>query len=208
MLSSHFGLNKSERKVMGYDSNIDYAGYDKILPLFNAIINKRVLEICYEPFNKSKENIVFHPYYLKQYNNRWFILGLHQEFNVLTWNLALDRILTIKEVTGNYIDSNIDWEEHFYDIIGVTKPNNVQPEVIELLFSKEQANYINTKPLHPSQKAKFLDTGELFVQLKLIPNYEFEMLILSFGEKVKVLKPISIKERIIFRIGQTQKNYI
>ena len=92
-------------------------------------------------------------------------------------------------------------------MVGVTTPDDSLLEEIELIFSKEQANYINTKPIHPSQKARLLDSQELHVRLKLIPNYELEMILLSFGEKVKVIQPISLKSRIMKRLEQATKQY-
>ncbi|GBD87419.1 hypothetical protein BMS3Abin03_01351 [bacterium BMS3Abin03] len=207
MLTDHFGLKNTDRKVMSYDSNIDYSGYDKIQPIFNAIVNKRVLEIEYEPFNKNSFVMEFHPYYLKQYNNRWFVFGLNKKLNLPKWNLALDRIINIKESSAIYIDNNIDWDEHFYDIIGVSTSYEGSVEKIELIFIEEQANYVKTKPLHPSQKAKLLDNGELHVLLNLIPNYELETTILSFGESVKVIKPISLKNKIAARLKSAIKYY-
>jgi len=207
LLTDHFGLKNTDQKVMSYDSNIDYTGYDKIQPIFNAIVNKRVLEIEYEPFNKDKFVLEFHPYYLKQYNNRWFVFGLNDKLQIPKWNLALDRINAINECSTKYIDSDIDWDDHFYDIIGVSTPNESTLEEIELVFSREQANYINTKPLHPSQKAKLLETGDLKIVLNLIPNHELEMTILSFGERVKVIKPISLKKAIATRLENAAKHY-
>ncbi|MDA3779481.1 MAG: WYL domain-containing protein [Bacteroidales bacterium] len=207
MLTDRFGLKNSEQKVMSYDSNIDYTGYDKIQSIFNAIVNKRVLEVEYQPFNKPAFSFEFHPYYLKQFNNRWFAFGLNKMLNIETWNLALDRILNLNESFSDYIETSIDWEDHFYDIIGVTREELGQVEEIELIFSKEQANYINTKPLHPSQKAKFLETGDLQVVLKLIPNYELEMILLSFGEKVKIIRPNALRLRIINIMQNALKRY-
>lgn len=207
LLSSHFGLNKSERKVMSYDTNIDYTGYDKITPIFNAIVNKRVLIIEYEPFDKEPLKVTFHPHYLKQYNNRWFVFGLNEEYRNPLWNMALDRINNIRETSTKYKDTKIDWEEHFYDIIGVTTPNGSVSEKIELVFSKEQANYIETKPLHPSQKSKRLENGDLHVSLKLIPNYELEMKLLSFGEKVKVVKPEKLINSLASRLKSAANLY-
>jgi len=48
---------------MSLESNIDYKGYDYITPLFNAIINKTVLKINYEPFGREPYDIIFHPYF-------------------------------------------------------------------------------------------------------------------------------------------------
>jgi predicted DNA-binding transcriptional regulator YafY len=207
MLTTRFGLSQSSQKVMSFESNIDYSGYIRILPLFNAIEKKRVLQVQYKPFNKEEYTITYHPYFLKQYNNRWFVFGLNQELNNPKWNLALDRILNLKETLHKYIPDDIDWEEHFYDIIGVTKPEGAGVQEIELIFSPEQANYIQTKPLHPTQRAKYLENGQLKVKLKLIPNYELEMTLLSFGEKVKVEKPVNLKTRIKERLNDTLKKY-
>ncbi|MEX0980487.1 MAG: WYL domain-containing protein [Bacteroidales bacterium] len=207
MLSNQFGLNNAERKIISYDSNIDYTGYDKIQPLFNAIVNKRVLKIHYKSFRDEDYDLIFHPYYLKQFNNRWFVFGLHDEFNNPCWNLPLDRIMNIDEIDSQYIDTVIDWEDHFYDIIGVTKPQDRTVEEVDLIFTEEQAKYVSTKPLHPSQRSRMLDSGELQVKLKIIPNYEFEMIILSFGEKVKIIKPDYVREQIIVRNKNTLTNY-
>lgn len=207
MLASNFGLNETKKKVISFESNIDYAGYNHILPLFNAIENNRVLKIVYHPFGKDPFELIFHPYHLKQYNNRWFVFGLNEYNDVPAWNLALDRVESIKETSSTYISTDIDWEDHFYDIIGVTKPVDGVIEEVQLLFSNEQANYIHTKPIHASQKANFLDSGELLVSIKVIPNYELEMLLLAFGEKVQVIKPQSLREQIKNRLEKGFKCY-
>lgn len=207
MLTTQFGLSETKKKVMSFESNIDYSGYDKILPLFNAIENNRVLKVAYHPFGKDSFELVFHPYYLKQYNNRWFVFGLNEKIGISTWNLALDRIESIEETAKAYISTDIDWEDHFYDIVGVTKPEGRGIEEVQLLFSAEQANYINTKPIHASQKSKFLDSGEVHVKIKVIPNYELEMLLLTFGEKVKVVAPEVLKCRMKERLTSSLNNY-
>lgn len=206
MLDSHFGLSDSN-KIMSYDTNIDYSGYEYITQIFNAILNKRVLEVDYEPFNKPAFQLEFHPYYLKQYNNRWFVFGLNKMLGIEKWNLALDRIHGIKEVDEKYVDSKIDWEDHFYDIIGVTMPENGEVEEVELLFSAEQANYIKTKPLHPTQKDYVQENGDLLVKIKVIPNFELEMKLLSFANKVKVIGPKDLKDKIIQRLRAATENY-
>ena len=207
MLTTEFGLSQSEKKNMSFESNIDYSGYNNILPLFNAIENKRVLKITYHPFDKPSYSLLFHPYHLKQYNNRWFVFGLNDKLQIPTWNLALDRIESIEESFFEYVSTEIDWEEHFYDIIGVTTPKNGEIEEIELLFTKEQANYINTKPIHASQRSTQLDSGELLVKLELIPNYELETLLLAFGEKVRVVNPEDLKSKIKKRLEKALEKY-
>jgi predicted DNA-binding transcriptional regulator YafY len=201
MLRDQFGLRESEEKIISYDSNIDYSGYEHIAPLFNAISNKQVLWMKFRSFQGEEFEYEFHPYHLKQYNNRWFVFGRNCPMDNNQWNVPLDRIVEFKEIDGAYIPNKTDWEDYFYDIIGVTKPLEGEVETVELEFSKDQAPYVKTKPIHPTQRASELEDGRLLVKIKVIPNYELEKTILGFGEQVKVLAPeslkISIKDRIV-----------
>jgi len=195
MLKNKFG--GGDEKVISFESNFDYTGKEYITPLFNAIVQKKVLSVHYAPFNGDPFTLTFHPHYLKQYNGRWFVFGLNEQIEVPTWNMALDRIQELTPLTDAYIPSTLDWEYYFSDIVGVTRLAG-ELEQIELLFSPQRAKYVLTKPLHESQWHQLREDG-LFVRLKLVPNPELEQLILSFGEDVKVLQPESLATRISAR---------
>jgi predicted DNA-binding transcriptional regulator YafY len=60
--------------------------------------------------------------------------------------------------------------------------------------------------LHESQKESTTEEG-LLVRLQVVPNPELEQVILSFGEEVKVLKPLKLKERINDRAKKMQELY-
>lgn len=206
MLRDQFGLKDSEDKIIGYDTNIDYSGYEHIAKLFNAVSNKQVLKVKYRSFENAEYEFEFHPYYLKQYNNRWFVFGRNSETNINQWNLPLDRISKLEDIAKTYIDNATDWEDYFYDFIGVTKMDGEIQEIV-LLFNKEQAPYIQTKPIHPSQRSKMNNDGTLEVKIKVIPNYELKRLILSFGETVKVTFPKELKEEVITRLKNAKEQY-
>jgi predicted DNA-binding transcriptional regulator YafY len=201
VIESKLGLVSLEREIMSFESNLDYEGAKFITPLFNAIVNKRALTIDYQDFKSHLPyTIVFHPYYLKQYNNRWFVFGYNEFTQNEYWNMALDRIKTIEEAKIKYIETEIEWDDYFYDLIGVTKKVDEELQTIKLWFSPIQAPYVITKPIHPSQiKIKYNEEG-LEISIKVIPNYELEKLILSFGETVKVLSPESFQKVITSRI--------
>jgi predicted DNA-binding transcriptional regulator YafY len=136
---------------------------------------------------------------LKQYNSRWFAFGLNSENQAPNWNLALDRIESISESSLGYKPTDIDWDSYFYDLVGVTRPEGVPLQEIVLTFSREVSPYVVTKPLHPSQKHK-IEPNSLEVRITVIPNFELEKLILSFGEQVTVISPQAFKERITNRL--------
>jgi predicted DNA-binding transcriptional regulator YafY len=162
--------------------------------------------VKYEPFGKEPFEFHYHPYFLKQYNNRWFVFGRNNLLGANQWNIPLDRILTIRELGDEYIEDNTNWEDYFSDFIGVSKTDEELIE-IKLLFTKEQAPYIMTKPIHETQKSNNLDDGNLEVRIKVIPNYELETMLLSFGEKVKILSPNSLIRTIEQRLNKAAKQY-
>ncbi|MCO6497696.1 MAG: WYL domain-containing protein [Chitinophagaceae bacterium] len=207
MLESKFGLIKRKGEAISFEGNIDLKGLHFLTPLFNAIINERVLSVIYKDFKSSEPyEVTFHPYYLKQYNNRWFAFGLNPDKKMTIWNLALDRIESLSETALEYKPSDINWKDYFYDLVGVTFPEGTELQEIVLKFSPEVAPYVITKPIHPTQKHKN-DTSGLEVKIKVIPNKELERLILSYGEQVKVISPDSLKERIAQRIKSAARLY-
>lgn len=198
-IESRLGLVSIDKPVISFESNIDYEGLPYITTLFNAIINKRILKCEYQDFRSSLSyEVTLHPYYLKQWNNRWYIFG-YNEARKRIENFALDRIRSITEENGNYRADSTDWDEYFSDFIGVTKIDADPVEVKIFIIDAIQASYIRTNPLHQTQK-QIRASGDGFeTSIYVIPNVELEKLLLSFGEKIKVLSPVSLKNIIAKR---------
>lgn len=202
------GMESEENSttIIEFDSNQYLKGIEHLGNLYNAILYKKILNIFYQPFDSDTAlNLIIHPYYLKQYNNRWFLFGYNPETKKSNWNLALDRIQSFKEEKGKYIkNTTIDWSEYFSDIVGVTKSEGAKEEVIVLHFYGTLGRYMETKPIHESQKPiKWIDKNTAEINLSLIINYEFERLILSYGENVKVISPKSFQKKIKDRIKKS-----
>jgi predicted DNA-binding transcriptional regulator YafY len=199
---------KTDQKVISFDENQFLTGREFISTIYNAIVNQKVLKIAYQSF-KQEESIVleFHPYHIKQYNNRWFVFGSVTGNTNIT-NLSLDRIILIDESSAKYIlNTSIDFDEYFEDVIGVSVPNNGEPQKVLLKIERELWPYIKTKPMHGSQKVKQKTNEFTIIQLEVQLNYEFESLILSRGEAIEVLKPDQLREKIKTRLQQLINKY-
>jgi hypothetical protein len=195
--------------IMEFDSNQDLTGIEYIGIIYNAILYKKVLQIDYLQSFETKIRLTIHPYYLKQYNNRWFLFGYNLDYDKYDWNLPLDRILDISETNDSYnSNTKIDWNEYFDDIIGVTKPERSKPEKIILHFYGKTGHYISSKPIHGYQKHRWIDSGTLEVNLNLIVNYELERFILSYADSVKVIQPFSLAEKIKERIKRAYEGIL
>lgn len=208
MLEEKFQLRKKSKKIMHFESNENLKGKEHLPPLYQSILEKIVLKVLYQDFLSSEPyEIVIHPHYLKQYNSRWFLFGYNEEQNHPYWNLALDRIVEIHQHQTPFKDCEVDWEEWFDDIIGVSRNPEDKPEEVRLQFSQNRAPYVETKPLHPSQINRRNDQG-LLVTLKIIPNRELVSLICSFSEDVEVLSPVDLRREVAAKLHHARIQYL
>lgn len=199
--------HKEVRAAVGFESSIYNKGMEHFTPLFNAIRKKTTVELRYQSFQMAEpQTLIVHPYYLKQYNNRWFLFCCNGDHTNLS-NYPLDRILSVKLAHVPYRDTDIDFDEYFSDMIGVSRRNGQEPEDVVLRFPKDQYKYVATKPWHVSQKIVDENSSTITLQLHVVLNYELEQKILSFGQYVEVLSPKQLREQIKDRLNQSLKQY-
>ena len=207
-LEASFQL-KSRAKVIEFEENQYLKGKELIGVLYDAIINKQILEIQYHSFKRDEPiQMILEPYFLKQYNSRWFLFGLNVEMKTIS-NLALDRIIGIRETNRHYTDSDTwDFEEFFEDVVGVSVNKSQEPVKILLQITKSLWPYIESKPIHGSQKVKVKNDEGVTIELTLQINYELTSVIFAFGEDVKVLSPEELKTSIRNKAEALLNNYI
>ena len=196
-------LNNHTESIIGFEGNEYLQGLEHLETLFNYIVNKQSIELTYQPFDKPEIHWTLSPYHIKQYNNRWFLLAANEQGQIM--NVALDRILDIQPSEAKYQPTDIDFSEYFDDVIGVTIPQDCQPEHVLLRFSPHRLPYVLSKPLHPSQKTKDKEHG--LIEITVIPNRELESLIFSFGNDVEVLQPETLREQIAEKIAKMHNLY-
>jgi len=208
-LEQNFNLT-SQKKVMSFEENPDLEGRNHIGDIYNAIVNEKVLIVKYQPFKwDTSTDLEVHPYHLKQYNNRWFLIAWDAKNEYLA-NIALDRIEELTESSVEYIPNNdIDFEDYFYDVIGVSVPSNGKPEKVVLKIEKSLWPYIKTKPIHGSQiRIKDMESDQYkYIKLKLFVNYELKSLLLSHGDRIEVLEPKHLRDSLKRVINRQYKNY-
>ncbi len=207
-LDSGLGLSQNADKIIEFEQNNYLKGLEFITPIYNAILYKETIGIEYISFKKEgKQTFIFHPYFLKQYNNRWYVFGKN-DANGYIINLALDRMAHVSQNKKKFIQNvNINFDEYFEDIIGVSLPNEATAEMITLKVNNSLFPYIQTKPMHGSQKIKARGSLDTILTLNVIPNYELESLILSYGEGMEVIEPKPFRDKLRMRIEGMSDQY-
>lgn len=187
--------NNNTEPCFEFEHNEYVEGLQYLKTLFKAIKNCTVLKIVYEPFGSVAREYNIHPQFLKQHSSRWYIFGKEQEHPGQVWNLALDRIKSIKPTKQyKYEKLDIDWKEYFEDIVGVTNILDDPTEKVHFIVHGKTAHYINGKPIHGSQRQKWIGENDLDVELNVKINYEFKQLLLSYASSITLLSPKHLVE--------------
>ncbi|MGJ1410141.1 helix-turn-helix transcriptional regulator [Sphingobacterium thalpophilum] len=191
-LSAGLNLTEQAHPVISFEENEFLKGLEYLETLYQYIIHKQPLTIVYQGFRQVDAMVYkIHPYYLKQYNNRWFLFGLNEELNQMQ-TLAIDRIREVTRLSSSaYRESSIDFDEYFYDIVGVSNPLEQETIHVILKFKENRLPYVLSKPIHGSQRYR---DGLIYLDVKI--NSELESLILSFGCDVEVVEPVELRESI------------
>lgn len=197
-LEYRFGVKANAENLISFEQNDKLQGLEHLSDIIDATVNHQPLKLHYRTFKGHEFETICHPYYVKQYNNRWFLLGKSAEYDTIG-NYALDRIVSFKKVDVPFCNNTqINFDTYFDDVIGVTVPKG-DIETVVLRFSENRFPYIVSKPLHQSQE---VNLEERTITIKVKPNKELDQLILSFIPDVEVLSPQSLRDTIKEKIEE------
>lgn len=204
-LQDKLSISQSNRKpIIHFDSVPNLKGLKLLNPLYNYIASKQPLRIMYQSFNaKEPSEYILYPYLLKEYRNRWFLFGSVKKDLVL-YNLALDRIVSVEPLDIPFKDNPEFDSEHFFDdVIGVSKNIHNTPRTIKFWASEEQSKYIKTKPLHHSQRLiKQNEDGSCIFKISVVINFELYSVLMSYGPGVRVIYP---RQAVSYMRDKTQE---
>ena len=208
-LEWRFGLRGNQENMIGFEQNPYLRGLNLLPDIIDAATSHQAVRITYRNYKNCDEEytVVVHPWYIKQYNNRWFLMAYDAEADRIS-NYALYRIqnFNVEEDVAYIPNKEVDFEHYFDDVFGVTiPPSDVEKIRVLLQFSKKQYPYIVSKPLHHSQE--IVDAENRILAVEVRPTYEFTQLILSFGFDVKVLGPEPFKQEILANLRRNLQNY-
>ncbi len=182
-------------------------GIQNFYDLLFAIRNKRIIEFRHFKYkDQSITSRKVHPYALKESKDRWYLISLDTKDEKLK-AFGLDRIseLSVTKI-GFKIEQRFNLKEHFKNAFGIMNLEE-EPEKVIIKFTKEQAEYIKSSPLHHSQQIQKETDHSVYFAYDLFPTYDFIQEILSFGNQAKVIEPKTLADRIKETLTKSIQQY-
>jgi len=208
-LEDQLAVKSSNLKpIIDFEKNDNLQGLEHVDILYQAIANFQTVSLTYKSFKAKEANtFIFHPQLLKEFNNRWFVVGIKKRGGDLL-TFALDRIISIEETNETkYIYMELSAVDYYANVIGVTVHSNQKVEKIIFWADKANSPYIKTKPMHSSQQILREENNGTVFQMDLQINFELERLLLGFGPSIVVKKPRRLRSRLKKKLEQAVLGY-
>jgi len=206
-------MARLDQKVIGKQKEVaSFEGGTKkdkeyLMPLFNAILNRQVIDVDYRKFFGDSENLVLHPYYLKQYWRRWYLFAKREggkDVEVFSLD-CMESVQVNKEV--KYKGTKTSFKKYLKDLVGVNMPLETDVEHIELWADASIVPYLLAMPIHESQKIRIDDEKNCTVMLDVMINHELIQELMYYGELLAVKSPLYFRDEIMEKFEWVKNSY-
>ena len=195
LFTSNFQDNFNPLSVVEFETKSVTAAVPNFKTILEAIQQQLPINFKHKSFyhHNKEEQYNLKPYFLKQYQNRWYVVG-ETEKGYRTF--GIDRIENITIGTKKFKPKTEEAKDKFNNVIGLNYVDH-KLETIKLSFHISQKPYLVSLPLHGSQKeVNPVNENSFDIELRIHPNFEFRQQILKYGSLVKVVEPKWLMEEI------------
>ncbi len=205
-LKVNFHLDGMSEGTVMFAQNPYLKGLDLFGDLLDLVMGKKKVNILYAPFGRPKKVRQIHPYQLRQWNYRWYLVGLEERLKERHEYVVvpLDRIEWIDRIySEGFIpmkDDDFDFDAYFENVVGVSlcPEGKVKPVVAKVYYPN--AWYVNTKPIHSSQEvieetkpwindgSEKPKRGYMVFKWEVIPNEELVQALMVYADQVEIVE--------------------
>jgi predicted DNA-binding transcriptional regulator YafY len=168
------------------------SGRYHLTTILDAMRDNHVVKITHKAFHKeSKSTFKIEPYCVKLFANRWYVVAYNPGYDDIR-SYALDRIETSIILNETFkMPKDFSAEEYFSRFYGIVTSDG-KPERIILRASRNHTPYLESLPMHHSQRLLESNGEYADFELYLVPTYDFIMGLLQVGSMIEVLEPTSL----------------
>ena len=205
-ISNNLNANNNSLSFIEFENKAAIETIPNFKTILDTIQQNVPISFKHYSFYHLKEGeYTLKPYFLKQYQNRWYVIG-ETEKGYRTF--GIDRIENITIGTEKFKAKTEEAKEKFSHVIGLNYVDH-KIEKIQLSFHISQKPYIVSLPLHHSQKEIKTNNETTFdIELRIHPNFEFRQQVLKYGSLVRVVEPKWLAEEIKEELRKGFEGYL
>ena len=184
------------------------SGQDFLDTVMAAMKKSKVLEITYKSYWRERESTFrVAPYCVKLFRQRWYLVG-NSVYEDIIRIYSLDRVLEAQLTDEPFkYPKNFSPEVYFSGCFGVIRNDGIEVETVKLRVNVNQANYLRSLPLHPSQKETECEDDYSIFTLQVRPTFDFQQELLWNGDALEVLEPLWLRQELAGTVKRMWNHY-
>ena len=173
-------------------------GVENVQIILEAIDKQKGIECVYYSFDRAtKKQQLLIPYFLKTWEQRWYLAAEPDNHHHGISIFALERMGNIRLTEKKMLPSNdVTADEYWEGSFGVNHSDNQVPERIVIKAYGAQAEYIRALPIHESQKELERTDEYTIFEYHIVPCFNLFQQLLWHREKLEIIEPKEMREEI------------
>ena len=173
-------------------------GVENVQIILEAIDKQKGIECVYYSFDRAtKKQQLLIPYFLKTWEQRWYLAAEPDNHHHGISIFALERMDNIRLTEKKMLPSNdVTADEYWEGSFGVNHSDNQVPERIVIKAYGAQAEYIRALPIHESQKELERTDEYTIFEYHIVPCFNLFQQLLWHREKLEIIEPIKMREEM------------
>ena len=194
--------------VVEFEDSFSDISHRNFTGLYHAIVDKTPINVIYQRFGHNEREHIVHPYFLKQFRNRWYLIARISKHLDSICPLSLDRLKSYSVAKDTkYVPIEMNVNDYYHDVYGICREEGGKAIDIKFYSNSLEVPYILTCPLHHSQRIVVRNDGGAIFTIHVIPNYELMQKFLSFGDNVIIITECDMKRMIIKKLRDSLRKY-
>ncbi len=184
------------------------SGQDFLALVMEAMKKSKVIKITYKGYwSEHEHTFPVAPYCIKLFRQRWYLVG-NSVYEDKIRIYALDRVQNIGLTSEPYkYPNDFSPEVYFEGYFGIIHDDDCSLETVKLKVCSDQANYMRSLPMHPSQEEMERNDNYSVFALYLRPTFDFQQELLWNADALEVLEPIWLRKEIAGKIKRMWNMY-
>ena len=194
--------------VVQFEDSVSDISHRNFTGLYHAIVDKTPIHVTYQRFGHKEREHIVHPYFLKQFRNRWYLIARNSKHLDSICPMSLDRLKSFQvDKDIGFVPIGMNVNDYYHDVYGICREEGKSAIDIKFYVNSVEVPYIITCPIHHSQRVVARNAGGAIFTIHVIPNYELMQKFLSFGDNVVIITECDMKQLIVKKLRDSLRKY-
>ncbi|MDR2962038.1 MAG: WYL domain-containing protein [Bacteroidales bacterium] len=164
--------------------------------IFDATVQKRVVELTLKQYDESITQQVVHPYFLREFCGEWYLYALSERSHTLV-AVPVQQIVALSPQIVTFIENTTYTPAYFRALFGIEPSESTKIVEVKLKIDAHLAARCAEEPVHESQTLSPVNENGAVLTLNIIPTEDFMQFVLQYGVRIKVESPEKLRKTII-----------